>query len=131
MENWKKMKKTELAQYKKALLAKKADIEKTLGPDGLMAASPKTDGHGDLADRSAAAIEAEINLQLKQTDAKLLRAIIEALDRIENGSYGKCTECSTEPQNLCETCPEIPPARLRAVPWTKVCAAIKDKQYSG
>ena len=125
------MKKTELAQYKKALLAKKADIEKTLGPDGLMAASPKTDGHGDLADRSAAAIEAEINLQLKQTDAKLLRAIIEALDRIENGSYGKCTECSAEPQNLCETCPEIPPARLRAVPWTKVCAAIKDKQYSG
>jgi DnaK suppressor protein len=125
------MKKSELAQYKKALLAKKADIEKSLGTDGLMAASPKTDGHGDLADRSAAAIEAEINLQLKQTDAKLLRAINEALERIDNGSYGICTECSVEPQNLCETCPEIPAARLRAVPWTKVCAAVKEKQYSG
>jgi DnaK suppressor protein len=125
------MKKSELAQYKKALLAKKADIEKSLGTDGLMAASPKTDGHGDLADRSAAAIEAEISLQLKQTDAKLLRAINEALERIENGNYGICIECSVEPQNLCETCPEIPAARLRAVPWTKVCAAVKEKQYSG
>lgn len=124
------MKKSDLAQYKKALLTKKADIEKALGEEGLLAAAPKTDGHGDLADRSAAAIEAEINLQLKQTDAKLLRAITEALERIDNGTYGICTECSHEPQQLCETCPEIPPARLRAVPWTKVCAAVKDKQYS-
>lgn len=124
------MKKTELAQYKKALLAKKAELEKSLGDNGLLASSPRTDGHGDLADRSAAAIEAEINMQLKQTDAKLLRAITEALERIENGSYGMCVECADEPQELCETCPEIPAPRLRAVPWTKVCAAVKDKQYT-
>ena len=124
------MKKSELAQYKKALLGKKAEIEKSLGTNGILSSDSGPDAHGDLADRSAAAIEAEISMQLKQTDAKLLRAINEALERIDNGTYGMCTECQDEPQQLCETCPEIPPARLRAVPWTKVCAAVKEKQYS-
>lgn len=123
------MKKSELAQYKKLLMDKKEEIERSLG-NGLMAGEAGTDGHGDIADISSAAIETEISMRLKQTDAKLLRAIKEALARIENGSYGICIECAYEPQNLCETCPEIPAARLRAVPWTKVCAAVKDKQYS-
>ena len=123
------MKKSELAQYKKMLLEKKEAIEKSIG-DGLMAAEIETDNHGDIADVSSAAIETEISMRLKQTDAKLLRAIKEALGRIETGSYGICIECAYEPQNLCESCPEIPAARLRAVPWTKVCAAVKDKQYS-
>lgn len=124
------MKKSELAQYKKALLAKKADIERSLGANGILPGDSSPDAHGDLADRSAAAIEAEISMQLKQTDAKLLRAINEALERIDNGTYGVCVDCTDEPQQLCETCPEIPPARLRAVPWTKVCAAVKEKQYT-
>ena len=123
------MKKSELAQYKKMLLEKKEAIEKAIG-NGLMAAEIETDNHGDIADVSSAAIETEISMRLKQTDAKLLRAIKEALGRIETGSYGICIECAYEPQNLCESCPEIPAARLRAVPWTKVCAAVKDKQYS-
>ena len=123
------MKKSELAQYKKMLLEKKEAIEKAIG-NGLMAAEIETDNHGDIADVSSAAIETEISMRLKQTDAKLLRAIKEALGRIETGSYGICIECAYEPQNLCDSCPEIPAARLRAVPWTKVCAAVKDKQYS-
>jgi DnaK suppressor protein len=123
------MKKSELAQYKKMLLEKKEAIEKSIG-NGLMAAEIETDNHGDIADVSSAAIETEISMRLKQTDAKLLRAIKEALARIENGSYGICVECAYEPQELCDSCPEIPAARLRAVPWTKVCAAVKDKQYS-
>jgi DnaK suppressor protein len=123
------MKKSELAQYKKALLEKKAELEKSL-EDGLLTSNPRTDGHGDVADRSSAAIEAEISMRLKQTDAKLLRAITEALARIENGTFGICVDCQGDPLNLCESCPEIPAARLRAVPWTKVCAAVKEKQYA-
>jgi DnaK suppressor protein len=79
-----------------------------------------TDGHGDFADRSAAANEEEISIQLKQTDAKLLRAIEDALQRVEAGTYGICVECDEE----------ISPARLRAVPWTKVCITCKEKQYT-
>jgi DnaK suppressor protein len=59
-----------------------------------------------------------IQLKLKQTDAKILQAIEEALGRIEKGAYGICRDCG-EP---------IPPARLNAIPWTRVCVACKEKQ---
>jgi DnaK suppressor protein len=113
------MKKSELNQYKKALLDKKNEIEKSIR-NGLLPGSPGTDGHGDFADRSAAANEQEISIQLKQTDAKLLRAIDDALYRIEAGTFGICIDCDEE----------IPAVRLKAVPWTKVCVSCKEKQYS-
>ena len=87
---------------------------------GMLTGEPGTDGHGDFADRSAAANEEEISIQLKQTDAKLLRAIEDALARVEAGTYGVCVECQEE----------ISPARLKAVPWTKVCITCKEKQYT-
>ena len=113
------MKKSELTQHNKVLLAKKQDLESTIGKKGLTGRSG-TDGHGDFADRSAAANEEEISIQLKQTDAKLLRAIEDALSRVQAGTYGVCVECEEE----------ISAARLGAVPWTKVCIRCKEKQYS-
>ena len=113
------MKKSELNRHKKVLLEKKSVLEKSIH-QGLMAGGGGTDGHGDFADRSAAANEQEINIHLKQTDAKLLRAIEDALLRIEAGSFGVCVECEDE----------ITSARMKAVPWTKVCIACKEKQYS-
>lgn len=113
------MKKSELTQHKKALLTKKEDLERAIGK-GALSGGLATDGHGDFADRSAAANEEEISIQLKQTDAKLLRAIEDALARVESGSYGVCVDCEEE----------ISSARLNAVPWTKVCIGCKEKQYS-
>jgi DnaK suppressor protein len=55
---------------------------------------------------------------LKQTDAKILQAIEEALTRIEHGTYGVCRDCG-EP---------IAVARLKAIPWTRVCIVCKEKQ---
>ncbi|TDI34590.1 MAG: TraR/DksA family transcriptional regulator [Acidobacteria bacterium] len=113
------MKKSELTQHKKALHAKKQDLERSIGKKGLTGRSG-TDAHGDFADRSTAANEEEISIQLKQTDAKLLRAIEDALGRVEAGAYGVCVDCDDE----------ISATRLEAVPWTKVCIACKEKQYS-
>ncbi|HEY7816740.1 MAG TPA: TraR/DksA C4-type zinc finger protein [Vicinamibacteria bacterium] len=114
------MKKTELLTHKKALLEKKQNLERSIGMKGMLTGGTSTDGHGDFADRSAAANEEEISIQLKQTDAKLLRAIEDALARVEAGTYGICVDCEEE----------ISPARLKAVPWTKVCISCKEKQYS-
>jgi DnaK suppressor protein len=114
------MKKSELAQHKKALLEKKQDLERAIAAKGILSGETATDGHGDFADRSAAANEEEISIQLKQTDAKLLRAIEDALQRVEAGTYGVCVDCEEE----------ISPARLKAVPWTKVCITCKEKQYT-
>ena len=61
-----------------------------------------------------------IQLKLKQTDAKILQAIEEALERIQRGTYGICRDCG-EP---------IAEARLNAIPWTRVCITCKAKQTS-
>jgi DnaK suppressor protein len=73
---------------------------------------------GDVADQAAGNNEVHVQLKLKQTDAKILQAIEGALRRIEEGTYGICRDCG-EP---------IAPARLNAIPWTRVCITCKEKQ---
>jgi DnaK suppressor protein len=73
---------------------------------------------GDLADQATGNNEVHIHLKLKQTDAKILQAIEEALQRIEHGTYGICRDCGEQ----------VAVARLKAIPWTRVCIACKEKQ---
>ena len=73
---------------------------------------------GDLADQANGNNEVHIHLKLKQTDAKILIAIEEALHRLDQGSYGVCRDCGES----------IARARLEAIPWTRVCIACKEKQ---
>ena len=75
---------------------------------------------GDLADQASGNNEVHIALKLKQTDAKILQAIEEALHRMELGTYGVCRDCGER----------IAPARLEAIPWTRVCITCKQKQNS-
>ena len=74
--------------------------------------------HGDFVDQASDDNEVYVNLRLLQIDAKLLRAIDAAIERIDNGTYGICAVCEGE----------IGPARLNAVPWTSVCIACKEKK---
>jgi DnaK suppressor protein len=63
--------------------------------------------------------EQEFTLSLLATEEDTLGAIETALERIENGTYGTCDECSGS----------IPKARLDALPHTPVCvkcAATRD-----
>jgi DnaK suppressor protein len=73
---------------------------------------------GDMADQASGNNEVHIQLKLKQTDAKILQAIEDALRRIDDGTYGVCRDCGEA----------IAPARLDAIPWTRVCIACKEKQ---
>jgi DnaK suppressor protein len=73
---------------------------------------------GDMADQASGTNEVHIQLKLKQTDAKILQAIEDALRRIEQGTYGICKDCG-EP---------IAEARLNAIPWTRSCISCKEKQ---
>jgi DnaK suppressor protein len=108
--------------YRESLLKKKSEI---LSSGGGVKPLQETMGdvnsrQGDLADQASGNNEVHIQLKLKQTDAKILQAIEEALWRIEKGTYGACRDCG-EP---------IAPARLNAIPWTRVCITCKEKQGS-
>lgn len=73
---------------------------------------------GDWIDQSSQENDVHVRLALKQTDHKLFRAIEDAIHRLDQGTYGICTDCENE----------IAPARLEAVPWTRVCIDCKSKQ---
>lgn len=112
------MDKRQLQHHKKILLKKREELLESIKrnpfrEEGLEARK------GDLADLSDRNSNNVINIHLKETEAKLIRAIDEALLRLENGKYGICTTCGKE----------ISKARLEAVPWTRLCISCKEKQY--
>jgi DnaK suppressor protein len=104
--------------YKDALLKKRTEILGTGGIKPLQASMENNTRQGDMADQASGNNEVHIQLKLKQTDAKILQAIEDALTRIDKGTYGVCRDCG-EP---------IAPARLNAIPWTRVCITCKEKQ---
>ena len=104
--------------YKESLLRKQTEILSTGGIKPLQTSMETNTRQGDLADQASGNNEVHIQIKLKQTDAKILVAIQEALDRITKGTYGICRDCG-EP---------IAEQRLNAIPWTRVCIACKEKQ---
>jgi DnaK suppressor protein len=106
--------------YRETLLRKRAEILGSGGIKPLQNSMENNTRQGDLADQASGNNEVHIQLKLRQTDAKILAAIEEALARIEKGTYGACRDCG-EP---------ISPARLNAIPWTRVCITCKEKQKS-
>ena len=110
----------DLSPYKEALLKKRGEILSagSAAKPIQQAGMDNNSRQGDLADQASGNNEVHIQLKLKQTDAKILQAIEEALCGIEKGTYGICRDCG-EP---------IAPARLNAIPWTRVCITCKEKQ---
>jgi RNA polymerase-binding transcription factor DksA len=81
-----------------------------------------------MAEQGTDAMEREKTFLYAQRENKFLAYLDDALKRIDSGSYGICVECIEEPQNLCETCPLIPKARLIAVPHTQHCLPVKQRK---
>jgi DnaK suppressor protein len=65
--------------------------------------------------------EQEFTLGLMEADEGTLGSIDAALERIHDGSYGKCTHCEGV----------ISKARLNAIPYTPVCIKCAELQENG
>ena len=107
----------DMSEFQEALLKKRRELlaGEGLKPIGSMMGNSR---QGDMADQADGINEVHIALKLRSTDAKIMQAIEEALERIDRGTYGACRDCG-EP---------ISAARLRAIPWTRVCISCKEKQ---
>ena len=110
------MRTSELKKYQDILEKKKEEL--LAAPPARTAATEPGSKSGDWIDQSSQESDLHVHLALKQTDSKLLRAIEEAMIRIDQGVYGICMDCKNQ----------IPPVRLDAVPWTRVCVECKEKQ---
>jgi DnaK suppressor protein len=111
------MKKTDMRKFKSLLESKRDSIVHAPGKKTHWDNMENT-RHGDFVDQASDDNEVHVNIRLRQTDAKLLRAIEAAISRIDSGVYGVCTMCDQE----------ISVARLNAVPWTSVCIDCKEKK---
>ena len=82
-----------------------------------------SDQKGNLPDPSdRATLESDRNfpLRIRDRERKLIGKIKDALERIDNGTYGICEECGEE----------ISEKRLRARPVTTLCIDCKKKEES-
>ena len=64
-----------------------------------------------LVDAAAGTLDREIDYTLEENSEQVLGEIDAALKRIENGTYGVCTNCGKR----------IPEERLEARPWATLC----------
>ncbi len=110
------MNKSDLFRYKNLLLAKQHELTTSKSLAGSI--SPGGEPHGDPVDMAADEASATVQMRLKQTDSKLLRAIEDALTRIRQERFGTCEECGQP----------ISKARLEAVPWARYCRDCKEQQ---
>ena len=75
-------------------------------------------GHAlHMADVATDMYDREFTLGLASNDRELLYAIDEALGRIQDGSYGICTECKKS----------IPATRLKVIPYARTCLKCQKK----
>lgn len=107
----------DLLRYKTLLLAKRDELSAVRDSSAALV-PPAGESEGDLIDQANSDAEAELQISVHRSDARLLRAIEEALVRIRQGAYGVCGVCEQP----------ISKARLEAVPWTHLCRDCKEQQ---
>lgn len=74
-----------------------------------------------MADTATETVGREIDYTLEESDARLLAAIDEALQRLDEGTYGVCVNCGAQ----------IAPERLEAMPWATLCIDCKRREERG
>ena len=118
--NWK-----DLTYFKELLTEKRTQANDNLkdlqrfsrSDDGQESSEDRSAYSLHMADRGTDAIEREKTLLLAQREGSYIDYLNEALQRLENGSFGVCRDC----------CGEIGRARLEAVPIATQCIECKSK----
>jgi DnaK suppressor protein len=105
-------------RFKKRLLDKKQELEAEIArleDEARDSGDPEVRDSTDDATASQGTSEA---LEEEAIISETLTLVEDALQRIADGTYGKCRECGRS----------IEPARLEAVPWAEYCLEDQEKQ---
>ncbi|MEA2624151.1 MAG: DnaK suppressor protein [Candidatus Binatota bacterium] len=110
--------KTVLKQSKEKLLEMKAQLLSGIRSDLREGREGQADDGRDAYDVASEERDREINLLLTDRDRSKLQAIDDALERIDQGTYGICESCEEE----------IAAERLKAMPFTRLCVQCQTEQ---
>lgn len=105
-----------LAPYRNMLEKKAEEVRRSMSAQKAAQVVARLDVPSDEGDLSQQHHEEWIFLNRNTIDMKLLREIADALQRIEQGTYGVCLECE-EPISV---------KRLDAVPWARYCVTCQE-----
>ncbi len=104
--------------YFKDLLIKMLNELTKKGSNSVSNMYIQNEKYPDSTDWAIAQRERDINLRIREREKGLIGKIMEALNRIEKGSYGICEACEEE----------IGLERLKARPVTTLCIECKKRQ---
>lgn len=108
----------EKKEYFKELLSQKLDELLKNGDQAVNDMNAFNEKLPDPSDRATAASERDVNLRILEREKGLIGKIKEALERMNNGTYGVCEECEEE----------ISERRLEVRPVTTLCIECKKRQ---
>lgn len=112
------MKKNQIDYFRKILQNQKQTLLAKVRSSVQLNREEASDEVRDAADFASDFYERELAMGLTETERARLQEVEEALDRLENGKYGKCETCG----NL------ISPTRLEALPFARLCIECKAKE---
>ena len=105
-------------RFREALLEERTRVEAAIqnlhdeNPGTLAEdAGEETAYDNHLADTATETYDRELDYSLEENSEHVLAEIDAALNRIEAGTYGTCTNCGKQ----------IPEERLEALPWATLC----------
>ena len=102
----------QLAELRRALLHERRRIVALYDRDLHVGSGLRDEASNDFADQAAVETARTLALTFSEAERERLREIEQALERMDNGTYG-LSEVSGKP---------IPLERLRAVPWARARA---------
>jgi len=105
------MRKDRLAYFKKTLTEKQRQLVDEVGKSAMYGKDQEDDSIKDLGDQANTAYTREFFFELGNGDRRLLREVVAALAKIDDGSFGACERCG-EP---------IADKRLDALPFARYC----------
>lgn len=120
------MDKKDAKVFRELLTKKKIDLAKGIqhiAEDALK--TSQRDAAGDLsayslhmADMATDNYDREFALNLADNEQKIVHRIDQALEKIDNGTFGDCESCGKK----------ISKVRLKAVPYAELCVPCQEKQ---
>jgi DnaK suppressor protein len=116
-----KMSKKELEKYRRLLDDKKASLSQEIAKTRSAEEETTEESTQDIADKAVSSYTREFLYSLTDGERGTLLQIDEALVRVDEGSYGFCTNCG---QPMAEK-------RLTAVPWAPYCVDCQELAEKG
>ncbi|HZS33353.1 MAG TPA: TraR/DksA family transcriptional regulator [Methylomirabilota bacterium] len=107
-----------LRQLRDALVAKRRQLEAEVGRSALYEKGSDDDATKDLGDQANTAYTREFLFELGNGDRRLLRDVLNALRKLDEGGFGECERCG-EP---------IGERRLDALPFARYCIECQRRQ---